>query len=653
MKSYTPLSQYSLAVATRTMAQFAAYTKRILVCVLLTSAIHAHAQESIATQPNSIQLHVDLTDAPRHILHIREDIPVASGPLTLEYPEWIPGNHRPTGPIDNVAGVFVRADGRDLSWRRDLVDLYAIHVDVPSGVTRLNVYFDFLAVPGNTGASEDNSTSANLAVLEWNSAILYPAGIPVSQISIAASLTLPTGWNYGTALATIKHDGTEVTFFPVSLEQLVDSPVITGRYFREIPLAPQVTPRHYLDLAADAPEALEIKPAILQSISRLVLEAGALYASHHYNSYHFLLSLSDAIRKEGLEHHQSSDNGVEEHGFSNGDLFILNADLLPHEFTHSWNGKYRRPIGLATPDYRTPMQDDLLWVYEGMTNYWGFVLATRSGLMTPQQYRDALAYNAASLDIKPGRIWRNTQDTADASSLLRDTSQNWSSWRRGQDYYREGALIWLDADVTIRALTHDQKSLNDFCRSFLGLGGDTAPKVIPYTFDDVVAALNAVVPYDWRGFLTERLESHTDHTTLDGVEHGGYKLVYSDQPTAFQQAMTARLGGGYDAYFSAGFRINKDMIISDVLMGSPAFKAGLGPQMKLVAVNGHATTPEVIQTALRDAKTTSAPIELLISNSNELGVLKLDYHGGERYPHLEQVSSTPSFLDEIIQPLVK
>ena len=324
----------------------------------------------------------------------------------------------PPGPIDNLAGIFVRANGQDLPWRRDDVDFYGIHVDVPQGVSRLDVALDFLATPGSTGSDENQATSPDMTVLEWNSIVLYPAHIPVSQIPITASLTLPPGWKFGTALTTTGQKGTDVSFAPVTVETLVDSPLIAGRYFREFALAPDITPKHYLDVAADDAEAVKLTPEFLAAVNKLVRETGPLYQSRHYETYHFLLSLSDVIRGEGLEHHQSSDNGIEEKGVSDPKLAVLNADLLPHEFTHSWNGKYRRPIGLATPDYSTPQKGDLLWVYEGMTQYWGSVLAARAGLWTAQSFRESLAWHAANLDMTPGRTWRNVEDTAIAASIF-------------------------------------------------------------------------------------------------------------------------------------------------------------------------------------------------------------------------------------------
>ena len=595
-------------------------------------------------------LHVDLTDAPRRLLHSHLEIPVSAGPLTLEYPQWIPGDHRPTGPIDNLAGIRVRANGQDLPWRRDDVDMYGFHVEVPPGVSRLEVSLDFLATPGDTGSDEDGGTSANMTVLEWNSVVLYPAHTPVAEIPIVASLTVPPDWKLGTALTITGQKGAKTSFAQVSVEQLVDSPVITGKYFREIPVAPEITPKHYLDVAGDAASDIDLKPEYLAAVNQLVREAGALFQSRHYETYHFLLSLSDVVREEGLEHHQSSDNGIEKNGVSDAKLAMLNGDLLPHEFTHSWNGKYRRPVGLATPDYATPQKGDLLWVYEGMTQYWGNVLSARSAFWTPEVYREALAWSAARLDARPGRTWRNLEDTAIASQTLRGNHAYWGNWRRGQDYYQEGELIWLDADTTIRQLTHGQKSLNDFCVKFLGVGGNTPPTVVPYNFDEIVAGLNAVAPYDWRTFLTERLNSHAAHAPLAGIDHGGYRLVYGAEPTSFEEAYLYKMKE-VDAWFSAGLMVSETGNIDDVRVDSPAFQAGLGPGTKLVAVNGHGYTADVLKQAIRGAKGTTEPIELIVSNDNEFRTVRLDYHDGEKYPRLERVQGTPDLLDEIIKPL--
>ena len=603
-----------------------------------------------AKQP--ILITADLTDVPRKLIHADMEIPVAPGPVTLTAAKWIPGNHRPSGPIDNFTGLVVHGGGRELAWRRDDVDLYAFHIDVPEGVTKLDIHVDFLAVPGNTVSSDDGSTSGLQTTMEWEEILLYPAATPVRDIPVIPSVKLPDGWKLGTALTPTSTDGDTTHFAQTTIEMLVDSPVIAGKYFREISLATDVTPKHFLDVAADAPEDLDLKPAMLDSLSKLVREAGAMYASRHYDSYHFLLGLSDSEQSNGLEHHQSSDNRTPEHAFSDDSVAQLYADLLPHEYTHSWNGKYRRPIGLATPDYATPMKGNLLWVYEGMTEYLGQILAVRSGFDTPEQFRENLAFSAAELDVKPGRTWRDLEDTAVSSSILRGTSREWSNWRRGQDYYREGELIWLDVDTTIRKLTHGQKSLNDFCALFLGKGGNTPPEVVPYDFDELVATLNQVVPNDWAAFLRERLTSKAAHAPLEGITRSGYELTYSDGPSSYERALFGR-GGVIDAYFSAGIFARHDGVISDVRVGSAAYKAGLGPDDKIIAVNGRAFSGPVLALALKSAKGTTQPIDLIVENTDYFRVVHLDYHEGAKYPVLKRIDNTPDVLSQILTPLTK
>ncbi len=615
---------------------------------LLLAAIAAIAASAQTLPP--IHVTVDVTDAPSKILHAALTIPVQPGPLTLLYPEWIPGEHGPTGPITDLAGIFIRANGNDLAWHRDDVNMFAFHVNVPEGVSSLDVKLDFLATAPPSGSTAGASTSANLAIVSWNELVLYPAGHPAADIDVQPAVKLPADWQYGTALSKTGESNGIIQFETVSLEQLIDSPLLAGRYFREFPLAPEVTPKVYLDLAADGPEDLRIKSETLDAYSNLVREAGALYQSRHYNSYHFLVTLSDQVAHFGLEHHQSSDDRVAEKTFVDDNLTLLTADLLPHEFTHSWNGKYRRPAGLATGNYEDPMKGNLLWVYEGLTQYLGDVLAARSGLETPDEFRSALAASAATLDYRPGRTWRDLQDTAVAAQILYDTSQQWDNWRRSVDYYQEGELIWLEADTTIRKLTKDKKSLNDFCAQFEGLGGNTPPKVVPYNFDDVVAALNAVAPYDWSGFFHERLTSKAPHAPLGGIENGGYRIVYTDQPSEFIQARETATGDA-DAWWTLGIDITSDGHIDDVLVGSVSDKAGLGPGMLIVAVNGRQYTASLLSDAITTAKDSKDPIELILVNTGYYKVVKLDYHDGLRFPHLERIQGTPDRLDDIVKPM--
>lgn len=576
-------------------------------------------------------------------------IPVQAGPLTLMFPQWIPGEHGPTGPIDNFTGLVFSANGQTIPWQRDSVNMFAFRVTVPEGVSTLEAKTDFLATAAPSGFSAGASTSANLCVVSWNEVLLYPASTPAAQVTFEPSIKIPEGWQLGTALTRTSSEGSVTHFVAVPLETLVDSPVLTGRYFKEIALAPEITPKHYLDIAADGPEDLKISKENMEAFSNLVRETGALYKSRHYNSYHFLLTLSDSVAHFGLEHHQSSDDRVEARNFLDEDSSLLEGDLLPHEFTHSWNGKYRRPAGLATPNYQQPMIGNLLWVYEGLTQYLGDVLAARSGIWTVDQYRCYLAASAADLDHRPGRTWRDLQDTAASAQILYNTTDQWDNWRRSVDYYAEGELIWLDVDTTIRKLSNDKKSLNDFCAKFLGLGANTAPEVVPYKFEDVVSALNEIQPNNWADFLTERLTTKSPHAPLGGITNGGYHIEYTSESNDFLRA-----GEGHDrgvnAWYSLGLKTD-DNSISDVLIGSPAYKAGLGPTMKIVAINGRQASDELLHAAIRDTKTSAEPIELIVENTGYYKVAKIDYHGGELYPHLVRDGDVPDRLAAILKPM--
>jgi predicted metalloprotease with PDZ domain len=595
---------------------------------------------------------VDLTGAPRKFLHAHMTIPVRPGPLTLVYPEWIPGEHGPTGPIDNFAGIRFTAHGQAIPWRRDDVDMYAFHLNVPAGTDTLDARIDYLATAPPTGFSSGASTSANLAVVNWNEFVLYPANTPSAQVTFQPSITLPAGWKFGTALTQTSEVGNTIHFQPVPLNMLVDSPLLAGRFFHEIPLAPEITPKHYLDIAADGPEDLDASSDEIAAFSNLVRETGALYKSRHYHSYHFLLTLSDSVAHFGLEHHQSSDDRVSARTLIDPDLSMLEGDLLPHEFTHSWNGKYRRPAGLYTTNFQQPMKGNLLWVYEGLTQYLGDVLATRSGIWTPDEYRSYLAASAADLDHRPGRTWRDLEDTAVAAQILYGANDEWDNWRRSVDYYPEGELIWLDVDTTIRRLSKNKRSLNDFCARFLGLNGNTGPITITYTFDDLVKALNAVQPYNWAGFLHERLTSKSPHAPLDGITNGGYRIEYTSEPNRFIHATESRVHG-VNAWYSLGLRMGADETITDVLVGSPAYQAGLGPGMHIVAVNGRRASDDLLHDAIRDATGNKQPIELIVENTGFFRVISLNVHSGEEYPHLVRESKKAALLDNILRPLAK
>jgi predicted metalloprotease with PDZ domain len=622
---------------------------------------------ALSAQTAPIQLSVDLTDAPRKILHATEILPVQPGPLTLVYPQWIPGEHGPTGPIINQTGFIITTPAGDrIKWERDLVDMFSYHITVPPGVTQLNIKMDFLAVPGGQFTA-GGSTSANLALLSWNTVLVYPAGKNASDVMVYPSIIVPASWRFGTALTTdTDHMGmptsfaklstgqTWTQFNPVSLEQLVDSPVLAGRWFREIPLAPEITPKHYLDMAGDGPEDLALAQEHIDEFSRLIRETGALYKSRHYTSYHFLVSLSDQVAHFGLEHHQSSDDRVTEKTFTDEGYFAEEGDLLPHEFTHSWNGKYRRPAGLATPNYQEPMKGNLLWVYEGLTDYYGGVLAARSGIWSADTYRARLATIEADLtDARPGRTWRDMQDTATAAQLLYASGGAYDNWRRGVDYYSEGDLLWLEIDATLRQKSNGKKSLNDFAAAFEGLNGNTPPIVVPYTFDDVVNGLNAVVPNDWATFLRSRLDSNDLHAPeMAGINAlSGYKLVYTDKPNYWSALEES---DGLNAGYSLGFTVGSGGTVGDVVIGSVADKAGLAPGFQILAVNGRAFTTALLRDAIRATTgLTAAPIDLIVSNTGYFKTLSLNYRGGERYPQLERVTDVPDRLTDILTPMVK
>jgi len=500
-------------------------------CVLALLAISLRVFAANPPASTTIRLAVDLTDAPRNIFHSVVTLPASPGDMKLAYPQWIPGNHRPSGPIANLTGLHFAVDGKEAAWQRDPLDMYTFHVTVPSGAKALQASFDLISADSAGGGG--NAASSNLLDLNWNQVVLYPPAAASDAVQVTASVKLPAGWKYGTALSTARSDMNEVEFKPVSLTTLVDSPLIAGVHYRQVELVPAgEIPSHVIDILGDSDAEIEMSPTDTTAYRKLVAEADALFGAHHYQQYHFLYTLSDEVGHHGLEHHESSDNSTDGRTLIDPDLHFLEAALMPHEFVHSWNGKYRRPAGLITRNYQQPMIGDLLWVYEGLTEYLGNILTARSGLWTLDQYREALAATAAELDHRAGRTWRPLEDTAVSVQTLRMLGSAWQSWRRSLDYYPEGELIWLEIDSTIRQQTQGRRSLDDFCRQFHG-GESGAPKVVPYTFDDVVRGLNSVAPYDWGLLLKERVKMTSTHAPLGGIERGGWRLVYNDKPNAF------------------------------------------------------------------------------------------------------------------------
>ena len=621
----------------------------VLAFITILIILEANAPAGAQTPVGPIHLEVDASRAPQKILHSHEQIPVRPGPLVLYYPKWIPGEHMPDGPIDNVAGLKFTANGKTIPWRRDLVDMFAFHLNIPAGVESLDADFDFLLSAPASGYSAGASATAELDVLSWNQVLLYPQGYAADQLTFVPTLRIPDGWKFGTALPGPKEKSDEISFAPVPLNTLVDSPVLTGRYFRAIQLTPGETPSHEIDIVSDNKAALVMTPEAQMHFHNLVEQAGALFGSRHYRDYHFLLTLSDQVAHFGLEHHESSDDRTNEKSLIDSDNLIYFSDLLPHEFVHSWNGKYRRPADLVSTDYQKPMRDDLLWVYEGLTEYLGEVLTTRSGLWNAQQGREELARLASVFSKRPGRDWRPLQDTSDAAVFLYNSDAEWANWRRSTDFYEEGELLWLDVDATLRRLTNDKKSINDFCRVFHG-GPGGKPELKTYTFDDIVATLNGLAPYDWSSFLRTRLDSTAPATPVEAIENSGWKLVYNDNPNEIE-SVRERVRKTIDLTQSIGLSLTENGRIYDVTYDGPSYKAGIGPGMRIVAVNGIVYSPTVLKEAIEAAQATTAPIRLIIANGTEVQTYSVNYHDGIRYPHLERDESRPNYLEEIFRPL--
>ena len=604
------------------------------------------AQVSGTAYPGTLQLAVDATDIAHRVYSIREQIPVQAGPLRLYYPQWLPGNHGPRGPVDLIGGLRFSVEGKFLPWRRDPLDVYSFLVDVPAGAHTLTAEFQYLTPIESTQGRV--VVTPEILGIQWNAVLLYPAGYAASDIRVAPSVQLPNHWHAGTALDldTSSVTGSQLNFKPVSLEHLVDSPLLAGKYYQRIVIDAGVR-RVMIDAVADKPAQLEIKPEVLARHKALIAQADKLYGARHYRHYHFLTSVSDRYAGIGLEHQESTEVGVDT-DYLTDPKATGDRDLFAHEYTHSWNGKFRRGADLATPNFNVPMQDSLLWVYEGQTQYWGNVLSARAGFRTAEQARDGLALVAAGYEHREGRAWRPLADTTNQPIIAARRPQAWRSWQRGEDYYSEGELIWLDADTLIREKSGGKKSLDDFARAFFGVQ-DGRIEVLTYTFEDVVATLNAIVPHDWASFLRERVEQRNEHAPLDGLARGGWKLVYKDTPNS-AAAAAAKARGGADFTYSLGMSLGKDNKIGEVLWNGVAFKAGIAPGMTLVAVNDEAASADALTEAVKAAKGTQAPIVLLLNSFDHILTIRLDYHEGLRYPHLERIPGTPDRLSQIHAP---
>jgi predicted metalloprotease with PDZ domain len=620
-------------------------TRAVLAAVLAT-AFSAQAA-SDQPYPGTIVLKVDATNTAQQIFRVRESIPAKAGKLTLLYPQWIPGNHGPSGALNQFAGLKVSANGQPVEWTRDPVNVYAFHVTVPKGASSVDVEFEYLSpVEANQGRT---TMTNDILGVQWQSVALYPAGYASNKITVQPNLTVPAGWQFGSALEQQTRAGDQIAFKPTDLETLVDSPLFAGRYFRRIDLDPGAKIPVHLNVVADSAEQLDATPEQIAPHRELIQQAYKLFNSQHYKHYDFLFAISDEFGGIGREHHQSSENGVKLGYFAEWKKYEARRELLPHEFTHSWNGKFRRPAGQAVADFNTPLQNELLWVYEGQTQYWGAVLAARSGLIKPEHTRDLIAATAARYDNVKGRDWRAVQDTVNDPIINARRPQGWNNWQRAEDYYSEGELIWLDADTKIRELSGDKKSLNDFAKTFFGVD-DGVNVAKPYTFDDVVKALNAVQPYEWAKFLRTRLDGHGPGAPLDGLTRAGWKLAYSDKPTEFLKAQED-LSKSANFQYSLGFSVGADGKLEAFQWDGVGFKAGLSGGTTLLAVNGRAYKAELLRAAVTAAKDGKEPINLLVKKGNLYQTVSLDYHGGLKYPRLERIEGTPDRLEAILQPL--
>jgi predicted metalloprotease with PDZ domain len=621
----------------------------LLGAVAIVAPLSCIGQTDSKAPAGPVALTVRLLNPKQKILYVDEVMPVRPGPLTLYYPKYTPGDHAPDGPIGTMMGLEVTAGGQRIAWHRDEVDMFTFHLTVPADADRIDIRFQF--------ASDDRVTPS-LMGLEWNAVALYQADYPTKVQIYQPTLVIPAGWRYASALTTETSSDGRITFKPVPFNTLVDSPVIAGQYFREIDVTPAGSSVHrYLDMVGDTAGALAISDAQLAGYRHLVEQAQALFHSHHYDDYHFLLTLSDYVSRGGLEHHQSSDDRARSGTkmFADADHFMLDGSLLPHEYTHSWNGKFMRPAELWQPNFEIPEHAQMLWVYEGLTVYLGDMLTARSGLWSPDTWRETVAYRAADMTHRPGRVWRPLIDTTIAAQLVYGSPNAWSNWRRETDFYREGELLWLAVDMKIRTLSKDQRSIDDFARQFFSVD-DGSFITHTYTFNDVVSALNTVEPFDWASFLNGWLDGVDQQVPLlSGIDASGWRLDYTDQPSGYQNALEnvgegELEGAGVNAMFSVGLFLDHQGKVEDVLWNGPAFKAGLAPGMELVAIDGHAYSTAVLRSEIAEARKSRKALQITAKGDGVTEVYTLDNIDGLDYPHLVRVPGTTDYLEQILAP---
>ncbi|MEQ1833637.1 MAG: M61 family peptidase [Candidatus Eisenbacteria bacterium] len=594
-------------------------------------------------------VNVDARETPRGLLHVTQQFSAKAGAFALSYPKWIPGEHAPTGPNTDVAGLVIKSGNAVLEWTRDPADMNTVRVKVPAGATRLDVAFDFLLDNGTDGFTSAACSTPNLLLLSWNQVAMYPAGRKSDAITCDASLRLPDRWQHASALDEKPSNGATILFRTCTFTTLVDSPVLCGLHFRTVELTPGDSIQVRMQMACDSEEGLKIPDSEITAMKNLVKQARALFGTEHYKHYDFLITLSDHTAHFGLEHHQSSDDRGDERWWLDDALRLNNSNLLSHEYVHSWNGKFRRPAGLATGDYFTPMEGEMLWVYEGLTQYLGFVLAARAGIRTADETRDALAAVAADLEAQRGRTWRPLVDTGTEAQLLYEGRDAWSRWRRGVDFYDEGLLLWLDADVLIRKLSKGTRSLDDFCKKFHG-GPNAGAEVKPYTLDEVVSTLNSVWPYEWAAFIHDRVYAVAPHAPTNGITAGGWRVGWADSLGPIQKSRETA-DKKLDESYSLGVLLKAETgDIIDITPGSPADAAGLAPDMKLIAVNGRRYSSDVLRDAIA-ATRQSGRIDLLCENKEFFRTFALEYREGRRHPVLVRDNGVRDFVGEVLAPV--
>jgi len=621
-------------------------SRALALSVLLSlTAVPALAQTPPPAQsawPGTLRISVDARDLGHRIFKVTTTVPAKPGPLTLLYPQWLPGHHSPSGPIDKLAGLQVTANGKPLKWQRDQYNVYAFKVEVPEGASEVVAHFDYLSSQG--GSQGRVVMTPEILNLQWNANSLYPAGVDTHGVMAQASVTLPSGWSYATALETERRDGDTVVFKPISYDHLVDSPLFSGTHYQRFDLDPGARMPVHLNVFADDAKSLKASEDQLKAHRALVQQMDKLYGARHFDHYEFLLALTGKLGGIGLEHHRSSENSGDVGYFTEWDKTWLGRDLLPHEFNHSWNGKYRRGADLATANFNTPMGDSLLWVYEGQTQFWGQVLAARSGLWSQQQARDVLANVAAVYDRgRPGLAWRALQDTTNDPTIAQRRTLPYRNYQMSEDYYSGGQMLWLEVEGKLRALTAGKRGLDDFAKAFFGMD-DGDWDVNPYTFEDVVATLNGIAPSDWSGFLRERLDGNGP--LIGGLEMAGWKLVYRDTPNEAFKAQETRAKSAMLAY-SIGATVTDGGVVGDVIWDSPAFNAGLAPGMTVIAIDGREYKSERLKDAVAGSRDSKAPITLLVKSFDRIMPLSIDYHGGAQYPVLERIAGTPDRLSAL------